>query len=122
MGQACNQAVDIYRHGSVLATALVCSCHAPCLRLRLPSALLPRAAACPFAYFFPVCTRLLARSPWGSDAGPALLGCAPLCSFGILLWEICSGEHPLRGRNRELRVPQECPQEMVDLVEQVGGC
>ncbi|KAI3429894.1 hypothetical protein D9Q98_010205 [Chlorella vulgaris] len=32
-------------------------------------------------------------------------------SFGIVLWEICSGQAPERGRLRDVRVPQECPQE-----------
>ena len=36
----------------------------------------------------------------------------------MLLWEICSGEHPQRGRNRPLRVPEDCPQEVADLCEQ----
>lgn len=38
-------------------------------------------------------------------------------SLGILLWEICSGEHPHRGRNRPLVVPEDCPQEAADLVQ-----
>ena len=33
----------------------------------------------------------------------------------VLLWEICSGERPLRGRLRPLRVPQECPKAVADL-------
>ena len=30
-------------------------------------------------------------------------------SFGVVLWEIATGERPRRGRMREPHVPQECP-------------
>ncbi|GAB4822994.1 hypothetical protein N2152v2_010040 [Parachlorella kessleri] len=36
-------------------------------------------------------------------------------SLGVLLHEICSGIHPVRGHLVELRVPEDCPQELVDL-------
>ena len=36
-------------------------------------------------------------------------------SFGIVLWEVCTGETPLRGDMRPIRVPEEAPQEVVDL-------
>lgn len=46
----------------------------------------------------------------------------PLCSLtstltGVVLWELCAGEHPMRGRNRPLRVPEDCPAEVADLYE-----
>ena len=31
-------------------------------------------------------------------------------SFGVVLWEVVTGERPQRGSLREPRVPQECPQ------------
>lgn len=37
-------------------------------------------------------------------------------SFGIVLWEIVTGERPLRGQTRELRVPEECPPEVDALI------
>ena len=49
--------------------------------------------------------------------------CTPavdIYSFGVLLWEVCTGEHPVHGGSRPLRVPEECPQEVADLFEQVG--
>jgi tRNA A-37 threonylcarbamoyl transferase component Bud32 len=41
-----------------------------------------------------------------------------LFSMGILLWEICTGERPRRGDMRLPRVPEECPQEVADLISQ----
>ncbi|GAB4818663.1 hypothetical protein N2152v2_005709 [Parachlorella kessleri] len=40
---------------------------------------------------------------------------ADIYSFGVLLWEICAGEVPSRGKTRPLRAPQECPEEVHDL-------
>jgi serine/threonine protein kinase len=37
-------------------------------------------------------------------------------SFGVLAWEVCTGECPRRGSMRDLRVPEECPQAVADLV------
>lgn len=34
----------------------------------------------------------------------------PPCSFGIVLWEITTGEVPTRGAMRNPKVPEECPQ------------
>lgn len=31
-------------------------------------------------------------------------------SFSVLLWEIITGERPVRGHLRQPRVPEECPQ------------
>lgn len=36
-------------------------------------------------------------------------------SFGIVLWEICTGEVPVRGDLRPLAAPEDCPQAVVDL-------
>ena len=42
---------------------------------------------------------------------------ADVYSFGVVLWEICTGEIPVRGRMRPLRVPEECPQAVADLIQ-----
>eukprot|EP00887_Chlorella_sp_A99_P006860 scaffold2.g6860.t1 len=41
---------------------------------------------------------------------------ADIYSFGIVLWEICTGETPIRGTMREASVPGECPQPVADLI------
>jgi len=41
---------------------------------------------------------------------------ADMWSFGVVLWEICTGEVPVRGQMREVEVPRECPQEVADLI------
>lgn len=37
-------------------------------------------------------------------------------SFGVIMWEVVSHEQPSRGRMRDLKVPQECPAEVNDLI------
>lgn len=37
-------------------------------------------------------------------------------SFGVIMWEVTSHEQPARGRMRNLKVPQECPEEINDLI------
>ena len=39
-------------------------------------------------------------------------------SFGVLLWEVCTGTSPALMRPREFSVPQDCPAEVVDLYAQ----
>lgn len=39
-------------------------------------------------------------------------------SWGVVLWEICTGEAPARGDMRPLQAPEDCPQKIVDLYEQ----
>jgi serine/threonine protein kinase len=41
---------------------------------------------------------------------------ADMYSYGVVLWEICTGEIPVRGRMRDVQVPDECPQEVADLI------
>ncbi|KAK9790556.1 hypothetical protein WJX73_002721 [Symbiochloris irregularis] len=41
---------------------------------------------------------------------------ADIFSFGIVLWEICTGEPSRRGRNRPVLCPCECPQAIADLI------
>lgn len=41
---------------------------------------------------------------------------ADIYSYGIVLWEICTGEIPERGRLRDIKVPEECPEEVRALV------
>jgi hypothetical protein len=36
-------------------------------------------------------------------------------SFGVVVWEICSGEVPVRGDMRALEAPEDCPDEIVEL-------
>ncbi|PRW33901.1 serine threonine- kinase [Chlorella sorokiniana] len=40
-----------------------------------------------------------------------------LFSVGVLLWEICCNEVPVRGQLRPPLVPDECPQEVADIID-----
>ncbi|KAL4421859.1 hypothetical protein ABPG77_001341 [Micractinium sp. CCAP 211/92] len=46
---------------------------------------------------------------------------ADIYSFGVLLFEICTGEMPLRGRLKMPAVPEQCPQGVVDLILRCMG-
>ncbi|KAL3150423.1 hypothetical protein ABBQ32_000259 [Trebouxia sp. C0010 RCD-2024] len=41
---------------------------------------------------------------------------ADIFSYGVLLWELITQETPQRGNLRDLQIPQECPQEISDMV------
>jgi len=47
---------------------------------------------------------------------------ADIFSYGIVLWEICTGEIPVRGCMRQVKVPEECPQEVADLIDACVNC
>jgi len=55
-------------------------------------------------------------------AAPEVLIGAPcsnkvdMYSYGVVLWEIITGEQPRRGMLREIRVPEECPAEVEQLL------
>ena len=59
-----------------------------------------------FAYAAP---ELLLNEPCDSSAD--------LYSFGVLLWEIVTRRNPARGRLLPPQVPDECPAEIVDLIQ-----
>lgn len=42
---------------------------------------------------------------------------ADIYSFGVVLWEVCTGEAPVRGDMRPLRAPEDCPAEIVALYQ-----
>ncbi|KAK9829478.1 hypothetical protein WJX72_006103 [[Myrmecia] bisecta] len=41
---------------------------------------------------------------------------ADIFSFGVVLWEICTTEIPIRGALRDVRVPEECPASVADII------
>ena len=42
---------------------------------------------------------------------------ADMFSYGVVLWEIVTGERPCRGRMRRVQVPEECPHEVAQVIE-----
>ena len=41
---------------------------------------------------------------------------ADIYSYGIILWEICTGQTPVRGQLRDVEVPEECPEAVRNLI------
>ncbi len=39
-------------------------------------------------------------------------------SFGVVLWELVTHDTPIRGRLYDPRVPEQCPQEIADLIHE----
>jgi hypothetical protein len=48
-------------------------------------------------------------------AGRRCTAAVDVYSYGVVLWEICTGEAPVRGAMRTLRAPEDCPEEIVAL-------
>lgn len=46
----------------------------------------------------------------------ALMAQVDIYSFGVIMWEVVSHEQPARGRMRSLKVPQECPADIDQLI------
>ncbi len=48
-------------------------------------------------------------------AGRRCTEAVDIYSYGVVLWEICTGEAPVRGAMRALRAPEDCPAEIIAL-------
>jgi serine/threonine protein kinase len=58
---------------------------------------------------------------WAWSAPECILGlkwtsAADMYSFGVVLWELATGEIPIRGDMREVNVPEECPPEVAEIM------
>jgi serine/threonine protein kinase len=48
--------------------------------------------------------------------GQGCTSAVDIFSLGVVMWEVITGERPQRGSLRAPRVPEECPQEVADLM------
>ena len=59
-----------------------------------------------------LCCRSAPEMLWGSKCTEK----ADIYSYGIVLYEICTQEKPIRGQLRDIRVPEECPEGIRSLI------
>ncbi|EFN51486.1 hypothetical protein CHLNCDRAFT_140122 [Chlorella variabilis] len=107
----------VYRGEVVAAKVVDVGQSAELQNVFVTEALRLQALRHPHVVSFFGCSILGAKGVLLTEAAPEVLLGARTCtravdvySFGVLLWEIITGERPLRGHMRAMHVPEECPQ------------